>query len=52
MLSKCEFAKGKDPKCNLYSLNSYTCNHGGGDYCGKYRDLKYGRVNMTWKDKK
>jgi hypothetical protein len=38
--SRCEFAK----KCGLYSLDSYTCNHGGGDYCGKYKDLKYGRV--------
>jgi|GEM_PF-5660590 len=24
-------------KCPNYSPDSYTCNHGGGDYCGKWR---------------
>ncbi len=26
--------------CGEYSPSSYTCVHGGGNYCGKYRALK------------
>jgi len=33
--TKCKF---KD-KCSLYSTNSYTCIHTGGNYCGRYRKL-------------
>ena len=36
----CKFAK----KCQFYSLNCMACTHGGGDYCGAYKNLKYGRV--------
>jgi hypothetical protein len=25
--------------CKLYSLDSYTCSHEGGEYCGRYREL-------------
>ncbi len=36
----CKFAK----KCQFYSLNCYSCTHGDDDYCGAYKNLKYGRV--------
>ncbi len=32
---KCLFNRS----CKLYSNNSYTCTHVGGEYCGKYRAL-------------
>lgn len=32
----CEFTS----ECPLYREDSYTCNHGGGVYCGKYRWFK------------
>jgi len=32
---KCEFAEA----CELYRADSYTCNHGGGPYCGRWRTL-------------
>jgi len=31
---KCKFSN----KCKLFSKNSYTCNNGGGRYCGKWRE--------------
>lgn len=36
----CEFYQ----TCPLYREGAVTCENGGGDYCGKYMDLKYGRV--------
>lgn len=30
----CKFYK----KCELFRKDSFTCTHGGGDYCGRYRD--------------
>ncbi|MGD0645899.1 MAG: hypothetical protein ABSA75_13415 [Candidatus Bathyarchaeia archaeon] len=33
---KCEFVH----ECNLFSRTSATCNNGGGDYCGRWRELK------------
>ena len=33
---RCEFAG----VCELYRADSYTCNHGGGPYCGRWRALK------------
>jgi hypothetical protein len=33
--SPCEFTA----TCPLYRVDSYTCRHGGGSYCGKYREL-------------
>jgi len=31
----CRFYK----KCEHFGKDSFTCTHGGGDYCGKYREL-------------
>jgi hypothetical protein len=36
----CKFAK----KCQFYSLKNIMCTLGGNDYCGAYKNLKYGRV--------
>ena len=36
--SKCKYFK----ICELYEDSSYTCTHGGGDYCGKFRDFQFG----------
>lgn len=33
---KCKFHR----YCPLYRNDSYTCNSGGGNYCGMYRDLQ------------
>jgi hypothetical protein len=27
-------------KCPNYSPDSHTCNHGGGPYCGKFREFE------------
>jgi hypothetical protein len=27
------------PNCSFYATDSYTCTHGGGNYCGRYRKL-------------
>ena len=32
--NKCKYYKN----CRDYRESSYTCNHGGGGYCGKYRE--------------
>lgn len=32
---KCKFHK----KCPYFEYDSYTCKNGGGNYCGKYREL-------------
>ena len=34
---RCEFYK----TCPHYTSESYTCEHGGGNYCGTWRMLKY-----------
>ena len=39
-LLQCEFAKD----CPLYRKDSYTCNEGDQNFCGKYKDRKYGPV--------
>jgi len=31
-------------KCGIFSLNNTACIRDYGDYCGKYKDLAYGRV--------
>jgi len=35
-------------RCEFFNecgeVSSYTCNHGGGSYCGKWKDKKYGPV--------
>ena len=36
VFSKCKFSK----HCELYSKDSYTCLHNGGDYCGYFRELE------------
>ena len=33
---KCKYNK----ICNLYRKNSHTCNHGGGSYCGRFREYE------------
>jgi hypothetical protein len=38
---RCEFFK----ECG--EVSSYTCNHGGGRYCGRWKDKKYGPVEVT-----
>ena len=40
---KCEFYTD----CELYTRTSKVCMSGGGDYCGKYKERKYGRVQKT-----
>ena len=45
---KCKFHK----ICALYQQNSHTCNHGGGDYCGRYRFLKDEVPMLDKRDKK
>jgi hypothetical protein len=37
---RCEFFK----ECG--EVSSYTCNHGGGRYCGKWKNKKYGPVEV------
>jgi hypothetical protein len=32
---ECKFKE----KCSLYANTSFTCNHNGGSYCGRYRKL-------------
>jgi len=39
----CKSAK----KCPLYAPSSYTCTHGGGDYCGKYYAERTGKYNKA-----
>ena len=34
--NKCKYHK----TCPSYYKSSYTCNHGGGGYCGKYREYE------------
>ncbi|MGD0451790.1 MAG: hypothetical protein ABSA79_12145 [Candidatus Bathyarchaeia archaeon] len=36
----CKFAR----KCQLYSTCCLACTLDGGDYCGAYKNLKYGRI--------
>jgi len=42
-MCQCEFAK----TCNLYRKDSDTCNYGDQNFCGRYKDLKYGFVNFN-----
>jgi hypothetical protein len=35
---KCPF----QGKCSLYYKEAYTCNNGGGLYCGKYKEFEKG----------
>ena len=35
LFNVCEFKKSG---CEEYSVESYTCLHGGGKYCGSYRN--------------
>ena len=36
----CKFGR----KCQLYSAGCLACTLDGGDYCGAYKNLKYGRI--------
>lgn len=36
----CKFVK----KCQFYSSFCIACKLGGGDYCGAFKNLEYGRV--------
>jgi hypothetical protein len=35
-VQRCEFF----PTCKEADVSSFTCNHGGGKYCGNFRELK------------
>lgn len=37
-ISKCKYYD----ICEYYRESSYTCTHGGGEYCGKFRSLQFG----------
>ena len=39
-LTVCEFYRD----CRLYRRDSYTCNKGDQEWCGEYKNRKYGKV--------
>jgi hypothetical protein len=42
-LLQCEYIKD----CPYYRKDSYTCNEGDQNFCGKYKDRKYGLVGFN-----